>query len=58
MTRGSRVRLRDLDEHCARKKKRADKEIVEGIKIELLPATTGSGERCENNRRKKVRMRG
>jgi len=39
MTRGSRVRLRDRHEHCAREKK---KEIVEGIKIELLPATVGA----------------
>jgi len=30
---------------------------AEGIKIELLPATAGSGEQCENRRNKKVRMR-
>jgi len=37
----------------AQEKEKTDKEIVEGIKIELLPATAGSGEQCENNRRKK-----
>ena len=30
---------------------------AEGIKFELLPATAGSGEQCENRRRKKVGMR-